>query len=183
MVLLEGPEAEAFLDRILERLAHYLLRPPLTLDRLTLEPGRALYRHKAALPRRGETFDPDELLARRIMHIPAPRLHVARYGESSDVVRARRAAGEDGAEVAPELEALEPGATERRPLRRSWAQLIRRIYEVDPLVCDECGGRMRILALLLDPAVVRTILDHLVKRRGCARAPPAAAGVATAASR
>ncbi len=65
----------------------------------------------------------------------------------------------------------EPGAAERRRLRRSWAQLIRRIYEVDPLTCTECGGQMRIIAFLLDPGVVRKILDHLDARAGRGRAP------------
>ena len=72
-------------------------------------------------------------------------------------------------------------AAERRRLRRSWAQMIRRIYEVDPLTCTECGGEMRILAFLLDPAVVRKILDHLAERPQRTRAQPAAAFVATAA--
>jgi len=35
-------------------------------------------------------------------------------------------------------------AAERRRLRRLWARLIRRVYEVDPLLCHECGGSMRI---------------------------------------
>ena len=36
---------------------------------------------------------------------------------------------------------------ERRAARRRWADLIRRIYEVDPLVCSNCGGPMKIVAL------------------------------------
>ena len=34
-------------------------------------------------------------------------------------------------------------AEERAPLeiRRSWARLIRQVYEVDPLVCPRCGAR------------------------------------------
>jgi predicted permease len=31
------------------------------------------------------------------------------------------------------------------------ARLIRRVYEVDPLLCQECGGTMRILAFILEP--------------------------------
>jgi hypothetical protein len=73
-----------------------------------------------------------------------------------------------------------PGAAERRRLRRSWAQLIRRIYEVDPLTCTECGGRMWIMAFLLDPTVVRKILDHLATRPGRSRDPPVPRGALTA---
>ena len=63
----------------IERLARYLLRPPLALERLRLEPGLARYRHKQAPHRGGEPFDPAELLARMLMHVPAPRLHLVRY--------------------------------------------------------------------------------------------------------
>ena len=76
---------------------------------------------------------------------PAPDLgHVGRRLSSSD-------------------QRFEPTAAERRKMPRSWAQLIRRIYEVDPLVCRECGAKMRILAFILD-------LDK--KRSLPARAPP-----------
>ncbi len=56
-------------------------------------------------------------------------------------------------------------------------------YEVDPLTCSECGSEMRILAFLFDPVVVRKILDHRAELPDRTRAPPAAARVATAASR
>ena len=62
------------------------------------------------------------------------------------------------------------------------AQLIRRIYEVDPLTCTECGGRMRIIAFLLDPPVIRKILDHLAERTDRTRVRRSRLGVATAAS-
>jgi hypothetical protein len=60
--------------------------------------------------------------------------------------------------------------------------LIRRIYEVDPLTCTECGGRMRMIAFLMDPAVVRQILDHLATPPGRGRTPPGISGL-TAVSR
>jgi predicted transcriptional regulator len=41
---------------------------------------------------------------------------------------------------------------------------------------------MRIIAFLLDPPVIRKILDHLAERTDRTRAPPVAPGVATAAS-
>jgi hypothetical protein len=34
--------------------------------------------------------------------------------------------------------------------RRGWAEMIRKAYEVDPLVCPECGGRMKIIAFITD---------------------------------
>ncbi len=47
------------------------------------------------------------------------------------------------------------------PRRTAWADLLKRVFEVDALVCPECGGRMRILAAITDPDVARRILDCL----------------------
>lgn len=53
--------------------------------------------------------------------------------------------------------------------------LIRRVYEIDPLICRECGGEMRILAFILQPVAIAKILDHLTRRaRLVPRGPPAA---------
>ena len=66
----------------------------------------------------------------------------------------------------------EPSRAERRRLRRQWAQLIRRIYEADPLLCT-CGAPMRVLSFLTEPPVIRKILDHLQSSgTEAARAPP-----------
>ena len=61
---------------------------------------------------------------------------------------------------------------ERRRLRWQWAQLIRRIYESDPLLCT-CGAQMRVVSFITEPPVVRKIIEHL-QRTGShpARAPP-----------
>jgi hypothetical protein len=70
-----------------------------------------------------------------------------------------------GAGAGPASRAARVEARDARALRRSWAQLIKRIYEADPLVCPNCGGEMRIIAFIIDHAVVDKILRHL-KRRG-----------------
>jgi hypothetical protein len=43
--------------------------------------------------------------------------------------------------------------------RRSWARLIRRLSEVDPLVCSCCGGRVKLVSVIGRPAD-RWPLDH-----------------------
>jgi uncharacterized protein YbaR (Trm112 family) len=42
-----------------------------------------------------------------------------------------------------------------------WAELLRRVFQIDVLACPECGGRLRLLATIEDPAVVKKILSHL----------------------
>jgi len=39
--------------------------------------------------------------------------------------------------------------------------MIRKVYEVDPIVCPQCGGTMKIIAFLTDYAVVDKIINHL----------------------
>ncbi|MFI0608786.1 MAG: hypothetical protein ACH37Z_12970, partial [Anaerolineae bacterium] len=46
------------------------------------------------------------------------------------------------------------------------------IYEVDPLTCPRCGGEMRVIALIQEPAVIDKILRHLREKGRDARAGP-----------
>jgi hypothetical protein len=62
----------------------------------------------------------------------------------------------------------EPGTTsvtaEPQPRRRcspSWARLIAKVYQVDPLLCTRCGQKMQMIAFLTDELSIRRILDHL----------------------
>jgi hypothetical protein len=51
---------------------------------------------------------------------------------------------------------------EFRPIpAKGWAQMIRKVYEVDPLVCPQCGGQMRVISFITDYAVVDRIVNHL----------------------
>ena len=46
-------------------------------------------------------------------------------------------------------------------VRLSWAKLIRRVYEVDPLLCPFCGAEMKILAFILAFSAARAIRKSL----------------------
>jgi len=59
----------------------------------------------------------------------------------------------------------QPGAGRARAMRRAWAQLIKGIYEVDPLECPSCGGEIKVVAFITEHEVVDKILRHL-KWRG-----------------
>jgi len=170
----------------LERLARYLLRPPVSLDRLKVDEHAQAVAYAARIRPRHEPraapapLDVKDFLARVVMHIPEPRRHVIRYyGAYSSVVRARRrreatvtaGAPRGEASAAPVPEA--PTDAELRVSRRRWAALIRRIFEVDPLVCPRCAGPMRIIAFITEPPVIKKILHHLAATGVDARSPPA----------
>jgi hypothetical protein len=46
-------------------------------------------------------------------------------------------------------------------LRQGWAEMIRKVYEVNALSCPKCQGEMRVISFLTDYAVVDSIINHL----------------------
>jgi hypothetical protein len=57
------------------------------------------------------------------------------------------------------------------------AGLIKRIYEVDPLMCPSCGSEMKVIAFITEHDVIDAILKHLAKTK--ARSPRGPPGAAT----
>jgi hypothetical protein len=53
--------------------------------------------------------------------------------------------------------------------RLSWAQLLKRVFDIDIEHCPHCGGALKIIAALVDPTVITKILTPLGLS---ARAPP-----------
>jgi hypothetical protein len=175
-----------------ERLARYIMRPPVALERMQWDGGGAVqYRLLAGhdtrlLPDEGdELVDPADFLARVLMHVPEPRRHRVRYyGRYSNASRGKRrkAVLEVGEVVSPgpcsaasrsSREDGDESSVDVRLLRRRWRELIKRIYEVDPLVCPKCQAEMRIIAFIVDPEVIDTILRHLARKEAERdRAPP-----------
>ena len=57
-----------------------------------------------------------------------------------------------------------------RARRLAWSELFRRVWREDVLVCSRCGGEMRLVAVIEEPAVIEKILKHVgLWKRG----PPA----------
>jgi hypothetical protein len=70
---------------------------------------------------------------------------------------------------------LYPIITEEGPTyvpSKGWAEMIRKVYEVDPLLCPSCGGRMRILSFIEEPKTIDRIIRHLELTFEAARPPP-----------
>ena len=101
-------------------------------------------------------FDPLEWLAALVSHIPDRGGQTVRYpGHYSNVTRGRLKK-EDSQPEYHIIEDDSPGG-----LNKSWARLIQKIYEVDPLVCPKCQGEMKIIAFIEDYKVVKKILDYV----------------------
>jgi hypothetical protein len=156
-----------------ERLCRYILRPPFAQERLRMRgDGRVALELKRAWHdgTRELVFEPLEFLERLAAMTPRPetnllichgvlaprarwRARVVVYGwrvPEPTAATAPLAAGLDGT-----------GVKTASPRAWSWAALMHRAFGIDVLACPHCGGRLRLIATLHDPAVIRKILAHL----------------------
>lgn len=150
----------------LERLCKYASRPPVAIERLEQRPdGRLSYRLKTPW-RNGTThvlFEPEELLEKLAVLIPAPRLNLTRFHG----VLAPAAKWRPSIVPAPPVETPSVcgcGASEgakKRPPNYQWSALMARVFELDVLECGHCKGRLRILAAIYPPENTRKILECL----------------------
>ncbi len=174
-----------------ERVLHYLLRCPFSLERLirVTPEGKVLYRAEKITARRFprparddlfggvarnfQLFDPLDFIAELTQHVPDARKHLGRaFGFCSHKARGRRAraAGAPGDPVEVD-DRHTPNTTHAR---RRWAALIKQVWRVDPLVCSRCHGRMKIVSFITPSQ--REVIEKILRHRGLweesPRAPP-----------
>ncbi len=150
--------------------ARYLKKCPLSNKRLELieESGEVTVRyHKRADDiATHRDFEPLEFLAELQQHIPDKWEQTTRYmGVYSSRARGAKRLREPVSDS--EHEALpEP----RVAPTSSWAACMKKIFEVDPLICKKCGASMKIKSFITDPREI----NRIVKSVGMVpyRAPP-----------
>ena len=173
----------------MERLAQYMARPPIALSKVVLEEqgGKVLF-HTRYNPYFGENlklFAVTDFIAELTQHIPPKGAHyIRRYGLYASRTRGTwsgkpylvRLAGPGwhAAHPAAHTTAAAPPPQPQQEVERSkasstWARLIAKVYEVDPLQCSRCGAAMKVIAVIMDTVEVEKILNHLIKT---GRAPP-----------
>jgi len=140
-------------------IARYMTRPPITPERMLGEAGKArvIYRSDIVHPRHQanfRVFDPVDFLAEVSAHIPDPHEKTTLfYGWYSNRTRGYRKQHRLLAKGKAPDPLLGPAARAPLEVRRSWARLIRQVYEVDRLLCPQCGGTMKVIAVIERPAV------------------------------
>ena len=146
--------AGGFDTRAREALLKYVLRPPIAQECAIQGPDglvRILLKHPFADGTVAIDLDPLSLLSRLAASVPAPKTHTVRYAgvlASASKLRSRIVP------KPPELQVAEDADESSKPKRagcryRSWAELLRTLG-IDAFACPNCGGRMRILALVRD---------------------------------
>jgi hypothetical protein len=158
-------------DRV-ERLARYLLRAPVRLDTISWTPGGPVHIRTPPDPRSGRTsitLDPLDWIHAVTTQIPDPRQHAVRYyGAYSNRSRGcrRPQATPDSREPSDPASPSPPpqASTHSQARKASWARLLRRLLEVDPLLCPRCRVELRVVSVITEPAVVDRILRHIAAR-------------------
>jgi Ribonuclease G/E len=58
----------------------------------------------------------------------------------------------------------------------SWVQSLKRVFAIECETCPHCGGTLRVIACIEEPALIARILGHVQQRlesdNKLARAPP-----------
>jgi hypothetical protein len=115
-----------------------------------------------------ERMDYLEFIARTTSHIPDKgQVTVRYYGLYANAHR--------GKVKKQSLVPVALGMIEEEPRSipaKGWAAMIRKVYDVDPMLCPQCGGQMRVIAFLTDYAAVDRIISHLKLTFVAERPPP-----------
>ena len=130
-------------DAGIENLARYIIRAAFSLERMKYIPASAssdsqakvVYQSKDGRDRK--VFPAMDWLAQLTTHIPNRKEHmVSYYGYYSNKSRGQRIKADQDDDIA---NILETGLS-NKAFRKSWARLIQKVYEVDPLLCPKCQG-------------------------------------------
>jgi len=160
---------EAALGHKRERLCRYIARPAVAIPRLSLSStGKVVYTLKTPY-RDGTTqvaFDPVDFMARLAALVPKPRVNLTRYHG----VLAPNHRWRGWVTPAGRGKELKTGAnTEPRTPAEchavmTWAQRLKRVFNIDIEVCDRCGGAVKVIACIEDQETIDRILDHLRRK-------------------
>jgi hypothetical protein len=63
--------------------------------------------------------------------------------------------------VGQEQDIIDPKQLELKKKNIPLAHLLARVFNIDVETCIKCGGKMKIIAAIEDPKVIRKILEHM----------------------
>ena len=159
-----GIAAKASQRDKIERLARYVSRPPVATERLSLTRGGNV-RYALKTPYRDGTthviFEPEDFIARLAALVPKPRAHLTRYHgvfAPASPDRARVVPGTRAAAAGQAVESGEPSAAARQR-SLTWAQRLKRVFAIDIETCRRCGGQLKVIASIEDPAAGKDVAN------------------------
>jgi hypothetical protein len=159
--------------RSLESLCQYVIRNTFSEEKMTYNHASqtVLYRSKHNLKtnRNFELFTATDFIAALTQHIPNKSFQLVRYygfysnkkrGMRKKCARASEQNESDQNKTAATVLDVADHIPRKIPSKK-WRELIKKVWEVDPLICPDCGSEMKIIALIDDKETIETILRHL----------------------
>ena len=141
----------------MENLARYIIRASFSQERMTYIPEKSKVVYRSKDGKEEKAFDALEWPAAMCSHVPNKGQQMVRYlGFYSNVAKGKRKKN-DQDELIPSI--LEPHGLSGE-YKRNWARLIQKIYEVDPLTCPRCSGKMKVISIIECPEIIKKILRH-----------------------
>ena len=166
-----GPKIRPGDENAMENLARYIVLASFSQERMTSIPEESKVIYRSKDDKKEKDFDALEWIAAMCSHVPNKGEQMVRYyGFYSNVSRGKRK-NQDQDDLIPSI--LEPDGFSSE-YRKNWARLIQKIYEVDPLTCPKCSGKMKVISMIEDENVIKKILKHLGLWDQKARPPPKA---------
>jgi hypothetical protein len=163
----------------LERLCRYITRPAISEKRLSLT-AQGKVRYELKTPYRDGTthviFEPLDFIAKLVALVPKPRVNLTRYhgvfapnsNLRARVTPAKRGKGNQ-TKAPDEVQGQTPAECRAA---MTWAQRLRRVFNIDIETCSKCGGTVKVIACIEDPRIIDKILSHLNEKALPVKAPP-----------
>ncbi len=106
-------------------------------------------------------FEPLDFIARLVALVPRPRVNLTRYHGVFAPHSQYRALVTPAMRGREKSESVDNQTPAERRASMSWAQRLKRVFNIDIETCGECGGAVKIIASIEDPTVIKKILAHL----------------------
>ena len=167
----------------LERVCRYIARPALSEKRLAIT-GNGNVRYQLKTPYRDGTthviFEPLDFMAKLAALVPKPRVNLTRFfGVFAPNSQYRLAITQEKKAKPRTTEDKGDKTVKGKRHSMTWAQRLKRVFNIDVETCESCQGQAKVIACIEDPVVIKKILDHLKSKEEKAegklpqvRAPP-----------
>lgn len=126
-------------------------------------------------------FDPVDFISKLAALVPKPRVNLTRYygvlapNSKSRIKITPAKRGKGGKKKKSKPDQLSEQSTVKQSISQAvsehhksmtWAQRLKRVFNIDMTVCNRCGGKAKIIACIEDPLIIKKILDHLDVKAG-----------------
>ena len=110
-------------------------------------------------------FEPLDFMARLAALVPKPRINLTRFHgvfAPNSKYRALITPAQRGKGRKPQASDYPVDRTTAEcHVAMTWAQRLKRVFNIDITTCQDCGGAMKVIACIEDPDVIQKILTHL----------------------